>query len=108
MKEMIQKIRKYFADRIMQIEEDFQYYYAIVESTKYHEIIDEYSNTYSIYKIKQSKMMGDIYELVEDGIISFDIAESLVNIYMNRDIKYKSEGKKLVKEYKFKSAEQHV
>jgi len=108
MKDLFETIKNYFLNKIENFEEGFQYYYVIIENTKYHELIDEFSNDYSVFKVTQSKVIGERYDLVEDGFITMDQAENAINAYMNRDLKYSKQGSKMVKEYRFKTSEVNV
>lgn len=108
MKKLIQSIKNYIIKKLETFDDKYNYYYVIVENTKYHELIDEFSNDYSVFKVTQSKVIGERYDLVEDGFITMDQAENAINAYMNRDLKYSKQGSKMIKEYRFKTSEVNV
>lgn len=102
MKNFIEKIRIYFINRFKRMEKDFQYFYVIMEDTKYHELIDEFSNSFMVYRVRKSKFMGESYDLIEDGFITLDQAELFVKALVKREAQFNKEGIRAVKEFSTK------
>lgn len=76
---------------------DFSYYYAIVENTRYHEIISEYTNSYSVVKVKS----GGRSELITEGFINVDQAERYATELIKHDKNYRNERSEVIKKFNF-------
>ena len=58
-----------------------KYVYKIVEISKYHEIIDEFTNSYTIVRYTQNWLVGT-EDILESGFITYDQAERYLSKYL--------------------------